>query len=96
MDISGLDKAEVLAALYNQAKAQGMGFLQHTPEDMTTEDARELLSKDTYFDYVQGRVMKIRLDGDELNTFLYNRDNGYQAAEAVLERLIINKGEACQ
>ena len=91
MDILGLDKAEVLAALYNQAKAQGMGFLHHVPEDMTIENARELLSRDTYFDYVQGRVMKIRLDRDELDTFLYNRDNGYNAAEAIIERLIKNK-----
>jgi hypothetical protein len=31
IDISKLDKAAVLAALYNNSKPQGLGFLQATP-----------------------------------------------------------------
>ena len=45
MDISKLDKAEVLAALYNRAQPQGMGFLHYTPEDMTVEEAQVVLEK---------------------------------------------------
>ena len=43
IDIAGLDKAEVLAALYSRAKPQGMGFIHYEPGDMPIEEARELL-----------------------------------------------------
>lgn len=81
VDISNKDKAEVLAALYNNSHPHGMGFLQYDPEPMTVEQARELLKETTYFDYLKGRVMKISLDGNTVYTGNYNRDNGYMAAE---------------
>ena len=43
VDISGLDKAAVLAALYNAAKPMGMGFLHYDPAAMTLEEARGVL-----------------------------------------------------
>jgi len=89
MKIEGLNKAEVLAALYNNAKVQGMGFLQADNKQMTTEEAKTILdeSSDKYFDYLKGRVMKIRIAGDEVDTRLYNRDNGDGAAERVIGKL---------
>lgn len=85
MDISKFNKAEVLAALYNNARGQGMGMIHYTQEKMTTEQAQQILDDgETYFDYLQGRVMKVDLSGDELNTRLYNRDNGENAAEKAL------------
>ena len=94
MDITGIDKAEILAALYNAARPLGLGVLHFTPEDMTVEDARTMISDyqedfrgELYFDYVKGRVMKIRLDSNDLETWLYNRDNGDGAAERVIERI---------
>lgn len=90
MDITGLDKAAVLAALYNRAKPQGMGFLHYTPEPMTLDEARNLLvefGSTAYFDYLRGRVMKISLAGDEVDTWLYNRDNGEGAAEAAIDKV---------
>jgi hypothetical protein len=44
IDITGLDKAAVLAALYNNAKAQGLGAWQYEPGDMTSEEARAYLA----------------------------------------------------
>jgi len=90
MSISKLDKAEVLAALYNASRPQGMGFLQADPNDMAVEEARELLAQAgprPYFDYLKGRVMKIDLSSDELRTGLYNRDLGPNAAEEALAHL---------
>ncbi len=89
MKIEGLNKAEVLAALYNNAQVQGMGFLQADNKQMTTEEAKTILdeSDDKYFDYLKGRVMKIRIAGDEIDTRLYNRDNGDGAAERVIGKL---------
>jgi hypothetical protein len=45
VDISGLDKAAVLAVLYNAAAPHRMGFLQteHAPEVMTIEEARQVI-----------------------------------------------------
>ncbi len=87
IDISKLDKAEVLAALYNASKPQGMGFLHFDPTPMKTEEARELLKQLNYFDYLKGRVMKVEIKGDTLNPRLFDRDNGQGAAARALSNL---------
>jgi len=86
MNIAGMNKAVILAKLYDSAQPLGLGILHFTPEPMTIEQAQELLDKssDKYFDYVNGRVMKISLASDELRTDLYNRDNGEGKAEAII------------
>lgn len=89
INIKELNKAEVLAALYNNAKPQGMGFLHYTPDNMTTKQAQELLDKNiTYFDYLKGRVMKVEISGDYLDPWLYDRDNGHGAAQEALNHLL--------
>lgn len=87
IDISKKDKAEVLAALYNASRPLGLGFLHFDPTPMTVEEARELLSETTDFDYLKGRVMKVDLSGEELETWLYDRDNGEGAAERALSNV---------
>ncbi len=88
IDISNLNKADVLAALYAGARPLGMGFLQNHTAVMTVDDAQKLLDNgQQHFDYVNGRVMKINLSGDELRTSSYNRDNGDGAAEAIIKSL---------
>ena len=99
VNIKGLDKAAVLAALYNRAKIQGLGFLQACDGDMTTEQAQKLLEgeqtpdypitrRDQYFDYLYGRVMKVNLTSDEeLDPRLYDRDNGEGAAAAAIDTI---------
>ena len=44
IQLSGLNKADVLAALYNASKPQGMGFLQYDPKPMTRAEAEGLFS----------------------------------------------------
>lgn len=90
MNIAGLDKAEVLAALVNGGSVQGLGGIDsRAGKWFTVEKARELLdSGETYFDYVHGRVVKIDLSGDDVNTRLYDRDNGPGAALNALADLI--------
>ena len=80
IDISKMDKRAVLAALYNNSKPQGMGFLHFDPEPMTLEEAGEALKAQSYFDYYKGRVMKVDLSEDALRPWLYDRDNGPGAA----------------
>ena len=88
INISTMNKAEVLAGLYNKAKPLGMGFLHYTPEDMTIEEAQGYLDQGiTYFDYLKGRVMKVDLKGTEFDPWLYDRDNGQGSAQRVLDNL---------
>ena len=80
ISLKGLDKAAVLAALYNASKPQGLGFLHFDPAQMTVPEAAELLDEkqarlkeinsmggnwnEIYFDYLKGRVMKADLTSD--------------------------------
>lgn len=92
INIKGLDRAAVLAALYNASRQQGMGvFNQSGQKQMTIEEAnreiQEHVTQNLYFDYLRGRVMKISLKDDELEERLYDRDNGPGAAAAALSHL---------
>ena len=83
IDISGMDKADVLCKLHHASFQQGMGALQKDIP-LTHEDAGELLKQTTYFDYLRGRIMKVSLKGDTLDPWLYDRDNGEGAAARAL------------
>jgi hypothetical protein len=85
INISKCNKAAVLKALYDNAQPLGMGYMQYTPEDMTLEEAEEALKTHTYFDYHKGRVMKVDLRKDTLDPYLYDRDNGQDAAYCALK-----------
>lgn len=90
IDISDLDKAEILAALYNRSHPQGMGILHFQPQDMTKEEAQTLLDKSApryYFDYLRGRVMKIDLSKDTISPRLYDRDLGQGACQSIIDGL---------
>ena len=88
IDIKGIDKAKILAELYNNAQPLGLGFLHYNPTPMTKEDAQKILDAGyTYFDYLKGRVMKIDLSEDDMRTDLYNRDNGHGKAEEIIRRI---------
>ncbi len=78
-------KAKTLAALYNASKTQGFLAFVETPE-MSEKQAQTILDfGQTYFDYLQGRVMKIDLEHNDFDPFLYDRDNGEGAAAKALE-----------
>jgi len=90
IDISGLDKAEVLAALFNASKQQGLGRMNLSgAKPMTVEEAREFTDANhPYYDYLRGRVMKVDIRGSELDPRLYDRDNGQGAAARALQPLL--------
>jgi hypothetical protein len=101
-DTTGIDTAVLLAALYNSSQPLGMGWLQHDPASMTTEQASVLVEQYTtpswrddgtvncYFDYLQGRVMKIDVLQNPLDPGLYDRDNGPGAVARVVAGLRVN------
>ena len=103
INIRGLDKAKVLAALYNSSRVIGMGVLQARDGDMDPETARALIKDPSlvpdyfgiwlcgdriYFDYVYGRVLKVDLtSNEEFREGLYDRDNGKGAAAIAIAPL---------
>lgn len=87
ISLIGLDKAKLLAALYNGSRPLGRGLLHFDPTPMTVAEARNLLKKVTKFDYLKGRVMKVDLSGDFLDPWGYDRDNGEGAAQRVVDSL---------
>ena len=96
MDISGLDKKEVLKALYSAAKNPEIldRLKVNDPRFSTLSDdeATKICSKKFIdIDYLNGKSMKINLSGNEVDTFLYNRENGDSAAENAIQSLRIKK-----
>lgn len=88
INIKGLNKAEVLKALYDRSHVQGMGFLQAVPNGfVTVEHCEELLRETTYFDYLYGKVLKVDLSGDKFDERLYDRDCGIGAARRAINSL---------
>jgi hypothetical protein len=92
ISIEGLDKAAVLAALYNVAKVMGNGIVSYDPKPMTIEEAAKLLKEHTSFHYIKGRFMKVYLGPDELDTTHYNLVHGPGAAERIIEALRQQQG----
>lgn len=86
VDITGLDKAAVLAALFNNARVPRM----FAEVKMTTEDARECIDDqgdDLFFDYVGGRAVKADLSRDEIDPWGFDRDNGDGAMQRIIDQL---------
>lgn len=90
VDIKGLDKVEVLVALWNASRMQGMSFLGFSGP-LTASKAQEYIEQarhigmsgeeEIYFDYLNGKVMKIDIAPDFIDPRLYDRDNGEGAAQ---------------
>lgn len=93
VNIKGLDKAEVLYALWRHSHVQGLSFMGLSPEGFTLQKAHELIKERQeknarlYFDYVEGHVIKCDLSGDSFDEFLYDRDCGPGAAENAINEL---------
>ena len=88
ISIKGLNKGDVLAALFNSAKTQGMGFIHYQSDHvMDSTEAEVLLAQQSDFDYVEGRVIKVDLSGDEFDPGGYDRDNGQGSAARLVNTL---------
>ena len=62
--------------------------MQAVPDGVVTvEHCAGLLEKQTYFDYLHGRVLKVELSGDEFDERLYDRDCGEGAAQRAVDSI---------
>ena len=103
VDIKGLDKAAVMAALFNASAPQGYGFLQADlgPQVLSAQDAQNMVDsapaptiigrddvRAFVLDYDLGRPLKVRLAGDEFDPSRYDEVNGGPgSAQKVIDRL---------
>lgn len=100
VNIAGLNKADVLLALWQASQMQGMSFLGFLASgELTLEQAKREIERrkrktadggdSIYFDYLNGKVMKVDIGQDEFNPRLYDRDNGDGAAQRAIDNLKI-------
>jgi hypothetical protein len=88
VQFDGLTREQVLCALYNASKPQGLGFFHYDPMPLKIDEAKNVLSKSDFVDYLKGRVIKVNLpkEAKEFDARLYDRDCGAGAARAAIER----------
>ncbi|MFI7415337.1 hypothetical protein ACIBU0_42555 [Streptomyces sp. NPDC049627] len=89
IDISGLNKAKVLAALWNNA-APPPPHINPNPRNfaMTAAEAAELILRDgPGFDYLEDRLLKVNIGDDTFDPWGYDRDNGDGLAARVIGHL---------
>ncbi len=79
VDIQGLPKAKVLSALFNNVTH---AICPKNTNLMTIEEAEQELENGTWFDYTDGRKMKLHFDSALLDVNEY--DMNYIDGEAVL------------
>lgn len=88
IDITGIDKAELLVSLHENATPTGLGWLHpHAFESLTKEEAESALKECTQFDYFRGRPLKVDLSSDRVDPRLYDRDAGQGAFARIVEQL---------
>jgi hypothetical protein len=97
LDISGLDKIELLRRLHAGTHAVGMGHLHDLGREMTYGEAKEIWTKAVaaqghenrvMFDYVRGRPLKVWFEGDKLTGVrLYDRDSFPGNCARIVEQL---------
>lgn len=88
VSIKGMDKAAVLVALHSASRQMWQGFLENP---LSYAEAVGHLKLTHKFDYLQGRVLKVDLTGDEFWCDLYDRDNGAGAAARAVARIVEGK-----
>lgn len=89
INIKGMNKANVLQALFNHSKQQGLGVLDESGrKSMSIDDAKSIVEQSLRFDYLRGRVLKVDISGDQFNEWCYDRDNGQGAALQAIESIV--------
>ncbi len=88
VDISGIDKKELLQALYTHAEPKGYGWYHYISDHVLPDEEREsILAKGDRIDYLHGRGMKIDISDDSVDTSVYNEYNGERSAEMIIASL---------
>lgn len=93
INVAGLDKAELLAALYNATYATGLGILDDMGRDITVEEARADLSqlasegRPLLLDNYRGRTFRMSFDSNLIDSSHYDSIAGQGIAAEVVANL---------
>ncbi|WP_454315392.1 hypothetical protein [Streptomyces phaeoluteigriseus] len=86
IEINGLNKAKLLAALWNNAAPPLRTGIRNFA--MTPAEAAELLLRDgAVFEYLEDRTLMVDLGDDTFDPAGYDRENGDGLAARVIARL---------
>jgi hypothetical protein len=92
INIEGLDKREVLKALFDAAHSHAKGWRKYDRNPMRLVSAGNILEKaqesHTIVATIAGRDLYVDLSGNEFDPTLYNQHNGEGAAENALAPLL--------
>lgn len=84
VSVDGVDKAELLALLYAEAKA----FNEAAVVPMTRGDADKILQTETIFRNFKGKRLWVDLSSTTVHFYWYDRHNGLGKGRAVLKKLL--------
>ena len=83
VDITGLDRAQLLLALLTHAGACRSDILR-----LSTKDTQKIIDeRGLSFDSLLGVALKIDLEPDLVNPTLYDREHGFNQVKRVVQRL---------
>lgn len=83
-----IEPAIALMELFNQAKVTGIfGSQEDFKKEMTIEEAREVLAKNTYVGFYRGRVICVEFARPLLFLDSYDRHQGIGKARKILMKL---------
>lgn len=89
-DISGLDKRELLKALFYAAEFDALNAIQ-IGYVLTEEDINNLLSQQKIYSF-EGRILNIDILEDYCDISNYNKENGIDRAQTIIRLLKQNNG----
>lgn len=87
IDIKGTDKAQVLLSLYQNSDYIDKRYINDRSIGLP-ETTKMIEEEQFYSDYLNGRVIKIDLSGDTIDTKEYDKFNGEGSAEAAINHLL--------
>lgn len=87
IQLGELEKASVLAALYNAAKPSIKELSSYDSTPMTYQEARAISFQQDRFDYIKGRIVLVIFVNSTFNSKLYDKNNGNNAAGKIIESL---------
>jgi hypothetical protein len=88
VNISGIDKYMLAVALRSASNAPFFTGQGLPAPPLNSQKLRENIeSGDLQFDYLDGYIMKVDLSGEEVDSRLYDRDNGTGALQKAVDDL---------
>jgi|TARA_R110000751_G_scaffold94864_1_gene185198 hypothetical protein len=90
VNIKGIDKAEILKCLVNDACISMGWFLPYANRYLNLSECEEMLkvNETKYFDFYNGKSLHINLNGHQLYTTQYDEANGNDACYNSIKHLL--------